>query len=82
VSAESQAWVRAVALTWERERDTAEALARQIADAEQCLTLPVFHDGAATSSGSTGHRASTAAVIGHDLADPLVAQLHYQAGGA
>jgi hypothetical protein len=73
--------VRAAALAWERERDAADALARQITEAEQRLILPAYHDLGATSSGSTGHRASTTAVIWHDPADPLVAQLHYQAGG-
>jgi hypothetical protein len=28
-----------------------------------------------------GHRTSTTAIIWHDPADPLVAKLHYQAGG-
>jgi hypothetical protein len=40
---------------------------------EQRLIPPAYHDLGATSSGSTGHRASTAAVIWHDPADPLVA---------
>jgi len=65
----------------ERERDAADALARQIAEAEQLLVLPTSYDTAATSSGSTGHRASHTTVIWHDPADPHVAQLHYQAGG-
>jgi hypothetical protein len=69
------------ALAWERERDAADALARQIADVDQRLVLPAYHDVGATSSGSTGHRTSTTAVIWHDPADPLMAQLHYQAGG-
>jgi hypothetical protein len=40
---------------------------------EQRLIPPAYHDLGATSSSSTGHRASTAAVIWHDPADPLVA---------
>jgi hypothetical protein len=80
-AAEGQARVRAAALAWERERDAADALARQIAEAEQLLVPPTYHDIGATSSGSTGHRTSTTAVIWHDPTDPLVAQLHYQAGG-
>jgi hypothetical protein len=48
---------------------------------EQRLVLPTYPDVGATSSGSTGHRASTTTVIWHDPADPLVAQLHYQARG-
>jgi hypothetical protein len=48
---------------------------------EQRLVLPAYPDIGATSSGSTGHRTSTTAIIWHDPADPLVAQLHYQAGG-
>ncbi|XP_066360927.1 uncharacterized protein [Miscanthus floridulus] len=80
-AADSQARVRAAALALERERDAADALARQIAEAEQLLVLPTSYDTAATSSGSTGHRASRTTVIWHDPADPHVAQLHYQAGG-
>ncbi|XP_066391611.1 uncharacterized protein [Miscanthus floridulus] len=80
-AADSQARVRAAALSLERERDAVDALARQIAEAEQLLVLPTSYDTAATSSGSTGHRASHTAVIWHDPADPHVAQLHYQAGG-
>ncbi|XP_066308036.1 uncharacterized protein [Miscanthus floridulus] len=80
-AADSQARVRAAALALERERDAADALARQIAEAEQLLVLPTSYDTAATSSGSTGHRASHTTVIWHDPADPHVAQLHYQAGG-
>jgi hypothetical protein len=73
--------VRAAALAWERERDAADALACQIAEAEQRLVHPTYHDPGATFSGSTGHRVSTTAVLWHDPTDPLVAQLHYQAGG-
>ncbi|XP_066380746.1 uncharacterized protein [Miscanthus floridulus] len=80
-AADSQARVRAAALALERERDAADALARQIAEAEQLLVLPTSYDTVATSSGSTGHRASRTTVIWHDPADPHVAQLHYQAGG-
>ena len=63
-----------------RERDAADALAHQITEAEQ-LIHPASNDAEATSSGSTGHRVSHTAVIWHDLANPLVTQLHYQAGG-
>ena len=52
----------------------ANALACQIAEAEQFLSLPASPDVGTTSSGS-------AMVIWHDPADLLVAQLHYQAGG-
>jgi hypothetical protein len=48
---------------------------------EQRLVLSAYLDVGATSSGSTGHRTSTTAIIWHDPAYPLVAQLHYQAGG-
>jgi hypothetical protein len=64
--------VCAAALTWEREQDVADALARQITEAKQRLILPAYHDLGATSSGSTGHRASTTTVIWHDPADPLM----------
>ena len=80
-AAEGQARVRAAALAWEREREATDALARQIAEAEQLLVPPTSLDVGATSSGLAGHRASAAAVIWHDPADPLVAQLHYQVGG-
>ena len=73
-AAEGWERVREAALAWERERDAADALARQIAEAEQFLGILSSPDVGTTSSGS-------AAVIWHDPADPLVAQLHYQAGG-
>ena len=71
-AAEGRARVREAALAWERERDAADALARQIADAEQFLGLPASPDVGTTSSGS-------ASVVWHDPADPHVVQLHYQA---
>jgi hypothetical protein len=75
---------------WECEREAADAIAAQIAAAEQLLASPVVHDGGATSSNTmgvvygvptvgTGHRTTTT-VLWHDPADPLVAQLHLQAG--
>ena len=67
--------------TWERKRDAADALARQIAKAEQFLSLPASTDVRATSSGTAGPRVSHTAVLWHDPADLFVAQLHYQAGG-
>jgi len=83
-----QARLREAALAWERERDAADALAKQIADAEQLLAFSAAHNGGATSTGSTGavaragHRtSSTTAALWHDPADPLVVQIHYQAGG-
>jgi len=79
---EGMARVREAAIVWERERDVVDALARQIAEAEQLLGLPASADVGATSSGSAGHRvAHTAAGLWHDPADPHVVQLHYQAGG-
>jgi hypothetical protein len=73
-AAEGRARAREAALAWEHERDAADALALQIAEAEQFLGLLASPDVGTTSSGS-------AAVIWHDPADPLVAQLHYQVGG-
>ncbi|XP_021316676.1 uncharacterized protein LOC110435442 [Sorghum bicolor] len=73
-AAEGRARVREAALAWERERDAVDALARQIADAEQFLDLPASPDVGTTSSGS-------APVVWHDPADPHVVQLHYHAGG-
>ena len=74
---EGMARVREAAIAWERERDAADALARQIADAEQLLGLPALANVGATSAGSAGHRVThTAAVLWHDPADPLVTQLH------
>ena len=71
---EGMACMREAAIAWERERDTANALARQIADAEQLLGLPASADVGATSFGSTGHRvAHTAVVLWHDPIDPLMA---------
>ena len=73
--------MREAAIAWERERDADDALARQIAEAEQLLGLPASLDVGATSSGSAGSRVSNTAVLWHDPADPLVTQLHYQARG-
>jgi hypothetical protein len=73
--------VRAAALVWERERDAADALARQITEAEQLLASPASKDAEATSFDSSGRRVSHTAVLWHDPADPLVTQLHYQTGG-
>jgi uncharacterized membrane protein YgcG len=88
-----QARLRDAALVWEREREAADAIAAQIAAAEQLLASPAAHDGGATSSDTvggmygvptaptvgTGHR-TIPTVLWHDPADPLVAQLHLQAG--
>jgi hypothetical protein len=80
---------------WEREREATDAIAAQIAAAEQLLASPTAHDGGATSTDTagivygvpaapvvgTGHRTtSTTTVPWHDPTDPLVAQLHLQAG--
>jgi hypothetical protein len=78
---EGQARVRAAALVWERECDATDALARQITEAEQLLASPAGPDVGATSSASPGRRVSHTAVLWNNPADPLVAQLHYQAGG-
>jgi hypothetical protein len=79
----------------EREREATDAIAAQIVAAEQLLASPAAHDGRATSSYTTdvvygvpaapvvgaGHRTtSTTTMPWHDPADPLVAQLHLQAG--
>jgi hypothetical protein len=80
-AAEGQARVRAAALAWEHKRDAADALARQITEAERLLISPASHDAGATFSDSSGRRVSHPTVIWHDPADPLVAQLHYQTGG-
>ena len=74
--------MRQAAIAWERERDAADALVRQIADAEQLLGLPASPEVGAMSSGSAGPCVAHTTVIWHDPADPLVAQLHYQAGGS
>jgi hypothetical protein len=88
-----QARLREAALVWERERDAADAITVQIAAAEQHLASPVAHDGGATSSDTVGgvYGVPTAPTVGtgprtiptvlwHDPTDPLVAQLHLQAG--
>ena len=72
--------VHEATIAWERERDAANALARQIAEAEQLLVLPASPEVGA-SSGSADPRLAHTAVLWHDPADPLVTQLHYQAGG-
>jgi hypothetical protein len=78
---------------WEREREAADAIAAQIATAEQLLASPAAHDGEATSSDTVGgvYGVPTALTVGteprtiptvlwHDPTNPLVAQLHLQAG--
>jgi hypothetical protein len=88
-----QARLREAALAWEREREAADAIAAQIAAAEQHLASPAAHDGGATSSDTMGgvYGVPTAPTVGtgprtiptvlwHDPADLLVAQLHLQAG--
>jgi hypothetical protein len=80
-TAAGQARVQAAALAWEREREAAEALTRQVAEAEQFLGAPTSYDAGDISTGSMAHRVSHTAAVWHDPADPAVAQLHYQAGG-
>jgi hypothetical protein len=88
-----QARLREAALVWEREREATDAIAAQIATAEQLLASPAAHDGGATSSDTVGgvYGVPTAPTVGtgprtiptviwHDPADSLVAQLHLQAG--
>jgi hypothetical protein len=53
-AAEGRAHVHEAALAWEHERDAADALARQIAEADQLLGLPASANVGATSSGSAG----------------------------
>jgi hypothetical protein len=78
---------------WEREREAADAIAAQITAVEQLLASLAAHDGGATSSDTTGgvYGVPTAPTIGtrprtipavlwHDPTDPLMAQLHLQAG--
>jgi hypothetical protein len=90
-----QARLREAALMWEREREATDAIAAQIAAAEQLLASPAAHDGGATSHATgvmhgipavpavgAGHRTTSATMVPwHDPADPLVAQLHLQARG-
>jgi hypothetical protein len=78
---------------WEREREAADAIAAQIVAAEQLLTSPTTHDGGVTSSNTmggvygvpttltieTGPR-TIPTMLWHDPANPLVAQLHLEAG--
>jgi hypothetical protein len=88
-----QARLRDVTLVWEREREAADAIAAQIATVEQLLASPAAHDGRATSSDTVGgvYGVPPAPTVGtgprtiptmlwHDPTDPLVAQLHLQAG--
>jgi hypothetical protein len=88
-----QARLREAALVWEREHEAADAIAAQIAAAEQLLASPAAHDVGATSSDTVGgvYGVPTAPTVGtgprtiptmlwHDPTDPLVAQLHLQAG--
>jgi uncharacterized membrane protein YgcG len=86
-----QAHLREATLVWERE--AANTIAAQIAAAEQLLASPAAHDGGTTSSDTVGdvYGVPTSPTVGtgphtiptvlwHDPADPLMAQLHLQAG--
>ena len=70
------------ALTWQRERATADALALQVAEAERYLRIssgqPVDPEHGASSSNQAPPAGSGAR---YDPTDPMVAQLHLQAGG-
>jgi hypothetical protein len=76
-----QARVQAAAAALEREREAADALGRQVAEAEHFLGAPASHDAGDVSTGSMAHRVPHNAALWHDPADPAVVQLHYQAGG-
>ena len=71
-----------VALAWERERATADALALRVAEAEHFLHVssgqPVVPEHGASSSQPAPAPGSGP---GHDPTDPMVAQLHLQAVG-
>ncbi|CAN6354820.1 unnamed protein product [Urochloa humidicola] len=80
-AAAAQERVRVAALAWERERTTAETLARRVAEAEHFLSLsggkqPVVDIGASSPQAAPPRSASRP-----DPTDPLVAQLHLQAAG-
>ena len=72
------------ALAWERERATADALARWVAEAEHYILLPgprpavPFVEHAASSSHQDPPSGSRPR---HDPTDPMVAQLYLQAAG-
>jgi hypothetical protein len=82
-----QARLREAALVWEREREAADAIAAQIVAAEQLLASPVTSSDTVggvygvppAPTVGTGPR-TIPTVLWHDPADPLVAQLHLQAG--
>jgi len=59
--AEGMARVREAAIAWERERDVADALARQVAEAKQILGIPASPDVEATSSAGSRVAHTTAA---------------------
>jgi hypothetical protein len=74
----------------EREREAGDAIAAQISTAEQLLASPAAHDGGATSFDTVGgvYGVPPAPTVGTGPRtiptvlwhDPLVAQLHLQAG--
>jgi len=77
-AAEGHARLRVAALAWERKHDEVDALARQIAEAEQLLILPTSHDVRATSSDSgnaavAAMAAAVAARLGMPRADAAAA---------
>jgi uncharacterized membrane protein YgcG len=71
---------------WERKHEAADAIAAQIAAAEQLLASPAAHDGGVTSSATMGGATvgtvprTIPPMLWHDPTDPLVAQLHLKAG--
>jgi hypothetical protein len=72
--------VRVVALAWEHERATSDALARQVAEAERFL-----HASTGERVASSQQSPSTAPLLGAGhpggTDDPMVAYLHLQAAG-
>jgi hypothetical protein len=79
----AQERVRAAALAWERERTAADALARQVAEAERFMLGPSGHPPLFTEHGASfsSRPAPAAPETGSrpDPTDPMVAYLHLQA---
>ena len=72
-----------VALAWERERTTADALALRVVEAEHYLRVSSGQQPVVPEHGASSSHQAPPPGSGpwHDPTDPMVAQLHLQAAG-
>ena len=78
----AQERLRVAALDWERERAAADASALRVAEAEHFLRASSGRPVVPEPGASSSHQAPPAgSAARYDPTDPMVAQLHLQAGG-